>query len=382
MPSAVVTLNLAGLAMAVNQGHRGTSRTSHSRVTTPDGVELVGKLTVPTSFDWRDVSGKSYVTANVNQHIPNYCGSCWIHGTVSALNDRIKIMRGAQAPDVMLSRQALVNCVEDDDGGHPGCGGGMCDWIFNYMRQHPVPDETCNPYVAENQECTPKNVCMNCFPEDAAFLPNSSVTGGSCFAVENFVGYSVGDSGSVSGVADMQKEIFARGPITCGVQVPKEMLYNYAEVVAMHDGVWSSSDATNHSLIDHDVSVTGWGANSDGMPYWLVRNSWGTYWGDAGWFKIRRGDDHLSIESSCAWAVPLFDELDHSMHARVMGDYILGLTPLSSDEVLLAAEQIGNKQPVVLIASFGTGIAAAFALATGMLAVTGRLPLRQPPLLG
>jgi len=382
MPSVAASLHLAGLAAAVNQGHKGSSRTSHSVVTTPTGVELLGTQPVPPSFDWRDVNGKSYVTANLNQHIPNYCGSCWIHGTVSALNDRIKIMRGAQSPDIMLSRQALVNCVEDGDGNHPGCGGGMADWIFNYMRQHPVPDETCNPYMATNQECTPENICMNCFPEDASFLPSNSVTPGSCFAVQNFVGYSVGDSGWVAGVADMQKEIFARGPITCGMQVPKEMMYNYAEEVAVNDGVWSSSDATNHSLIDHDVSVTGWGETPEGLQYWLVRNSWGTYWGDAGWFKIRRGDDHVSIESNCSWAVPLFDELDRSTHERVMGDYVLGLIPFTTSEASLAEEQASNRRQVMIVAVFGASVAATFALVAGMLAVTGRFPIRQPPLLG
>lgn len=160
------------------------------------------------------------------------------------------------------------------------------------------------------------------------------------------------------------------------------MMYNYAEGVAVHDGVWSSSDVTNHSLIDHDVSVTGWGETPEGLKYWLVRNSWGTYWGDAGWFKIRRGDDHLSIESNCTWAVPLFDELDRSMHERVMGDYVLGLMPVRSSEVLLGAEQAANQQQVTIVAVFGASIAAAFALVMGMLAVTGRFPIRQPPLLG
>jgi cathepsin X len=353
---------------------------SHSVITMPTGVELVGTQPVPPSFDWRDVNGKSYATANLNQHIPNYCGSCWIHGTVSALNDRIKIMRGAQSPDIMLSRQALINCVENDDGDHPGCGGGQTDWIFKYMREHPVPDETCAPYVAANQACTPENICMNCFPMSG--LPSSDDTPGSCFAVQNFVGYSVGDSGFVAGVADMQKEIFARGPITCGMQVPDEMMYNYAEGATANGGVWSSSDATNHSLIDHDISVTGWGETPEGLKYWLVRNSWGTYWGDAGWFKIRRGDDHLSIESNCSWAVPLFDELDLAMHEKLMGDYVLGLVPLATSDALLAAERAANRQQVMIVAIFGASVAAAFALVAGMLAATGRIPIRQPLLLG
>merc|ERR1719506_2743772 len=111
------------------------------------------------------------------------------------------------------------------------------------------------------------------------------------------------------------------------------------------------------------------------MKYWLVRNSWGTYWGDAGWFKIRRGDDHLSIESNCSWAVPLFDELDRSMHERVMGDYVLGLIPFTTSEASLAAEQAANRRQVMIVAVFGASVAATFALVAGMLAVTGRFPI-------
>ena len=72
---------------------------------------LVAEKDLPTNFDWRDVNGRNMVTSDVNQHIPQYCGSCWIHGTTAALNDRIKVMRNARFPDVMLARQVLMNCV-------------------------------------------------------------------------------------------------------------------------------------------------------------------------------------------------------------------------------------------------------------------------------
>ena len=43
---------------------------------------------------------------------------------------------------------------------------------------------------------------------------------------------------------------------------------------------------------------------------WVVRNSWGTYWGERGWFKILRGANHLFIEEDCGWAVPDWSALD------------------------------------------------------------------------
>lgn len=46
---------------------------------------------LPDSFSWNDVGGKSYLTHMLNQHIPQYCGSCWAHSSMSSLADRIKI---------------------------------------------------------------------------------------------------------------------------------------------------------------------------------------------------------------------------------------------------------------------------------------------------
>jgi len=55
--------------------------------------------------------------------------------------------------------------------------------------------------------------------------------------------------------------------------------------------------------LDHDISVVGWGIE-DGTKYWLIRNSWGTYWGENGMFKLIRGINNLNIEGYCSWAEP------------------------------------------------------------------------------
>lgn len=55
--------------------------------------------------------------------------------------------------------------------------------------------------------------------------------------------------------------------------------------------------------IVHDISVVGYG-EEDGIKYWTVRNSWGTHFGENGFFRVIRGVNNIAIETDCAWATP------------------------------------------------------------------------------
>lgn len=93
----------------------------------------------------------------------------------------------------------------------------------------------------------------------------------------------------------MMQEIYQRGPIACGIAVPPGFL-NYT------GGIYE--DKTGADDIDHEVSVVGWGVEN-GVKYWLVRNSWGSYWGENGFFRVVRGVNNIAIETDCAWATPV-----------------------------------------------------------------------------
>ena len=60
-------------------------------------------VTPPEQWIWNDISGVNYLTNMKNQHIPQYCGSCWAQAATSVVSDRIKIARKAQWPDVNIS---------------------------------------------------------------------------------------------------------------------------------------------------------------------------------------------------------------------------------------------------------------------------------------
>lgn len=91
------------------------------------------------------------------------------------------------------------------------------------------------------------------------------------------------------------QEIYQRGPIACGIAVP-DSLESYT------GGIYK--DETGDTGIVHDISVVGFGVEN-GTKYWVVRNSWGSHWGESGFVRVVRGINNIAIESDCAWATPV-----------------------------------------------------------------------------
>jgi len=269
---------------------------------------------MPDSFNWCDKDGKSYCTMSRNQHIPQYCGSCWAHGAISALGDRIKIARGGMGIDINLAVQHLLNC-----GNVGSCKGGSVDgpyqWIHHLSKTTGtgISYETAQPYLAcssDSDEGFCKHVDTSCKAVNTARTCGSfSQEGGPCTGLGNYPNATISAYGSISGVEAMQKEIFHRGTITCGIDAMP--LLNYESGIIKEKG----------SQVDHVISVTGWGKDADGTKYWIVRNSWGEYWGEMGFVRVAFGA--LQIEEMCSWAVPggyVAAELSNQVHCHEGGD--------------------------------------------------------------
>ena len=100
---------------------------------------------LPEAFDWRDVNNTNFVTWDKNQHIPQYCGSCWAQGVTSALSDRLNIMNGGASPVVNLAPQVLINFK-----GGGTCNGGNPGAAYRWIKSNGIPDQTCAVYEASN----------------------------------------------------------------------------------------------------------------------------------------------------------------------------------------------------------------------------------------
>ena len=241
--AAVIITWMSLAPSGLNHGHQRAAVRPPPLVLS--ALPSLSEAAIPASFDWRNVNGRSLVTADVNQHIPTYCGSCWIHGTIAALNDRIKVARDGQFPDIMLSRQAAMNCVhalDDPEKKKPpsGCQGGDAWAIHSHMVHSPLPDETCQPYEAKNGVCDPAGQCRNCFHPDTVAnpaTPHVDYTSKGCFAVDPGVMYGVKEYGGVSGAAAMQREIYARGPIVCSFAADARFMLEYQVRVRGRDRV-------------------------------------------------------------------------------------------------------------------------------------------------
>jgi len=259
------------------------------------GDHPVKAADLPAEFTWCNKDGVNYCTMSRNQHLPQYCGSCWAHGSLSALGDRIKIARGAKGIDINLAVQHMLNCG-DVGSCYGGSVVGPYDWIYRLSKTGSgISYETSQSYMACSSDskegfcghadwtCNTMNTARTC----STFTEK----GGRCVGLTQYPNATVTSYGSVSGADAMAQEIYNRGPIPCGVDA--SYIDDY-----MGGIVTVSGDATNHV-----VSVVGWGQEGDSQ-YWIVRNSWGEYWGDMGYFYVEKGNNALQLETECAWAVP------------------------------------------------------------------------------
>jgi cathepsin X len=280
---------------------------------------------VPEEYDMRELS---LLTPTLNQHIPRYCGACWLHAAIHTINDRLKlamIQAGVYTQDVMLARQVVLNCGNRIAGN---CDGGTDFNVYVFVYKYGLPDDTCQTYIAQERDCTFRGNCENCDPQISLEQPTV------CYGVQRYKRYFATEYGRMvkPTVFDIQAEIYKRGPISCSVEATA---LEYGKYKRGHVIDQTLSDKARHRRNtsdelnalgvswepDHNVEIVGWSKDKQGL-YWIVRNSWGTYVEEEyGYFYIRAGINAIGIEDICTYVVmdpiPIEDDYGPSDSSQI-----------------------------------------------------------------
>ena len=207
-------------------------------------------IKAPTSCDWRD---KGIVNGVKDQAS---CGSCWAFSVVQAQESQWALKKG-NLPS--LSEQNLVDCVTTCYG----CNGGDEYLAYDYVINHQNGlwmTEDDYPYTGYDGSCKFSS-SKGCCAVKSYFRPTESYD-------EDELAAGCAEYGVVSIAIDASGWDF--------------QLYS--------GGIYNPSRCSSYSL-DHAVGLVGYGTES-GTDYWIVRNSWGTSWGEQGYIRIIRNNNN------------------------------------------------------------------------------------------
>jgi len=238
------------------------------------------------------------------------CGCCWAFGGAEAASDRMCIATNAT---LMLPLSAQDVCFNSN---FDGCDGGQIDTPWSYIKSdgvvtggqyqgsgpfgkglcssfslphcHHHGPQGADPYPAEGAPGCPSEQS----PQGPTQCDSDAAAPHNNFAGDKYT--YTGQTQSASGETDIQKMIMSGGPVETAFTVYSDF-ENYAGGIYHHV---SGSMAGGHA-----VKMVGWGVEN-GQKYWKVANSWNPYWGEKGYFRIRRGNNEGGIEDQVIGSAP------------------------------------------------------------------------------
>jgi len=200
----------------------------------------------PTSVDWRS---KGAVTPIKDQ---GQCGSCWAFSTTGSVEGAYQI---ANDNLISLSEQQLVDCSKN---GNQGCNGGLMDTAFEYIIQKGITSEDAYPYTARDGSCK-------------KFTAEVKISGYTDVAPNN---------------ENALQTAVAIGPVSVAIEADQACFQFYSSGIL--------DNAACGTQLDHGVLAVGYGTLSS-TNYWIVKNSWGTSWGESGYIRMVRNKNQCGI---------------------------------------------------------------------------------------
>jgi cathepsin K len=223
-------------------------------------IRIVGCFASSKKYDART---QGYVTPVRDQQ----CGNCWAYSALGAYEGNYKKVNGSF---IDASEQHAENCVAGD------CSGGFAYQVMEWMvdNNKNLEKESVLPDAGVNQACGGGTPATNYYATDWGVVDPS------------------GDIGKIASVADIKAAICKYGPIAASVQVTN-LFQNYTNGVFFEFASNYASPSSNHA-----ITLVGW---DDDKGAWLMKNSWGTDWGEDGYMWIKYNSNNIGRRA--AWII-------------------------------------------------------------------------------
>jgi cathepsin C len=210
------------------------------------------------------------------------CGSCYAVSTLNMLESRLKIKTGITEE---LSLDHVLNCSVYNQG----CEGGYSYLVLKFAKEIELIPKRCEKINDEKVQCGVKK-CKNSFD-------GNNITS---YKVKNF-GYLGGSYGKCNEEL-LMRELQKNGPVVVSFEPDYHFMMYKKGIYKSLQSNWMSKNLQKPEWekVDHSVTLVGWGYDEvHEKKYWLLLNSWGKHWGENGYFRMLRGEDHNGIESIC-----------------------------------------------------------------------------------
>ncbi|XP_022252062.1 uncharacterized peptidase C1-like protein F26E4.3 isoform X1 [Limulus polyphemus] len=241
-------------------------------------IRTVDRRPLPESFDSR----RRWPRMIQEIRDQGECGSSWAFSSSALASDRRAIQsRGRER--ITLSPQHLISC---NTRGQQGCEGGHIDRAWWFLRNQGLTSDQCYPYTSGHSGH--KGHCRIPRGRHKRFRCPSGIQDEQYRSTPP---YRVGPSEE-----DIMHEIYNNGPVQATFRVMQDF-FSYSS------GIYRKLPVTNTNPTNqgwHSVRIIGWGVEKSGgrqKKYWVCANSWGTGWGEDGYFRINRGQNECDIET-------------------------------------------------------------------------------------